>query len=128
MAEADKRWNRQQTNREGRLARAREALGPALTGKVVAAGQIVELLHAVLESGDRVCLEGNNQKQADFLGKALTRPINELTAIAVQLSNGELQVNIPQTARGDEIGSLARAIERLGVSIQLAMDRLRKKV
>jgi malonate decarboxylase alpha subunit len=25
----------------------------------------------VLESGDRVCLEGNNQKQADFLGQAL---------------------------------------------------------
>jgi malonate decarboxylase alpha subunit len=73
MAEADKRWNRQQTNREGRLARAREALGPALTGKIAAAAQIVELLHAVLEPGDRVCLEGNNQKQADFLGKALTR-------------------------------------------------------
>ncbi len=65
---------------------------------------------------------------AIILGKALTRPINQLTAIAVQLSNGELQVDIPQTARGDEIGSLARAIERLGVSIQLAMDRLRKKV
>lgn len=65
---------------------------------------------------------------AIFLGKALTSPINELTAIARQLSNGELQVNIPQTARGDEIGSLARAIDRLGVSIQLAMDRLRKKV
>jgi len=73
MAEADNRWNRQQTNREGRLARAREALGPALAGKIVAASQIVELLHAVLEPGDRVCLEGNNQKQADFLGKALTR-------------------------------------------------------
>ncbi|NHZ38103.1 cache domain-containing protein [Massilia rubra] len=65
---------------------------------------------------------------AIFFGKALTRPINDLTAIAVQLSNGELKVNIPQTARGDEIGSLARAIDRLGVSIQLAMDRLRKKV
>jgi methyl-accepting chemotaxis protein len=65
---------------------------------------------------------------AFFLGKALTRPINELTGIARQLSNGELQVNIPQSSRGDEIGELARAIERLGVSIQLAMDRLRKKV
>ncbi|MDB5920963.1 MAG: hypothetical protein JWR40_5197, partial [Massilia sp.] len=32
-----------------------------------------------------------------------------------------------QTGRGDEIGSLARAIERLGISISLAMDRLRKK-
>ncbi|NHZ99146.1 HAMP domain-containing protein [Massilia sp. CCM 8734] len=64
---------------------------------------------------------------AIFLGKALTRPINELTTIARQLSNGELQVTIAQTERGDEIGALARAIDRLGVSIQLAMDRLRKK-
>ena len=29
------------------------------------------LLEAVLEPGDRVCLEGNNQKQADFLAKSL---------------------------------------------------------
>ncbi|MEN3275700.1 MAG: malonate decarboxylase alpha subunit [Massilia sp.] len=74
MAEFDnKRWNRQQSNRQERLARAQSALGAALTGKAVAADRIVELLHAVLEPGDRVCLEGNNQKQADFLGKALTR-------------------------------------------------------
>lgn len=64
---------------------------------------------------------------AFFLGKALTRPINQLTAIANELSTGKFDVTIAQTARGDEIGSLARAIERLGISIQLAMDRLRKK-
>src|SRR6185436_15796529 len=34
---------------------------------------IVPLLESVIEPGDRVCLEGNNQKQADFLAKALTR-------------------------------------------------------
>jgi malonate decarboxylase alpha subunit len=34
---------------------------------------IVALLESVVEPGDRVCLEGNNQKQADFLAKALTR-------------------------------------------------------
>ena len=73
MAELDTRWNRQQANRDARLVRARAALGAAQQGKLVQAGQIVELLHAVLEPGDRVCLEGNNQKQADFLGKALTR-------------------------------------------------------
>jgi len=28
----------------------------------------VRLLEAVLEPGDRVCLEGNNQKQARFSG------------------------------------------------------------
>jgi methyl-accepting chemotaxis protein len=64
---------------------------------------------------------------AFLMGKQLTRPINELTAIADKLSKGQLDVAIPQTNRGDEIGSLARTIERLGISIQMAMDRLRKK-
>lgn len=31
----------------------------------------VQLLESVIEPGDRVCLEGNNQKQADFLGASL---------------------------------------------------------
>jgi methyl-accepting chemotaxis protein len=64
---------------------------------------------------------------AYMLGKALTRPINELTIIADKLSKGDFDVNLTQTQRGDEIGSLARAIERLGISIKLAMDRLRSK-
>ena len=64
---------------------------------------------------------------AYMLGKALTRPINELTIIADKLSKGDFDVNLPQIERGDEIGSLARAIDRLGISIKLAMDRLRSK-
>lgn len=64
---------------------------------------------------------------AFLLGKQLTNPIMELTAIAHELSTGRLDVTIPQTARGDEIGSLARAIDRLGISMRMAMDRLRKK-
>lgn len=64
---------------------------------------------------------------AYVLGKALTRPINELTVIADKLSKGDFDVHLTQSNRGDEIGSLARAIERLGISIKLAMDRLRSK-
>lgn len=64
---------------------------------------------------------------AFVLGKQLTRPINELTALASKLSNGELGIAVPHTDRGDEIGSMARAIERLGISIQMAMERLRKR-
>ena len=64
-------WNSQQTNRTGRLCRAAAALGRDLDGKIVRADRIADLLHQVIESGDRVCLEGNNQKQADFLAAAL---------------------------------------------------------
>lgn len=64
---------------------------------------------------------------ASVLGKALTRPINQLIAVTEQLSRGQFQDAIPETGRGDEIGALARAIDRLGLSIRMAMDRLRKK-
>ncbi len=60
-------WNLQGRNRDERLARA-----AGLTeGKRVATANARALLEAVLEPGDRVCLEGNNQKQADFLARTL---------------------------------------------------------
>jgi malonate decarboxylase alpha subunit len=73
MGGPDRIWNQQQTNRRARLERASAALGTELSGKILPADRIGELLHQVIECGDRVCLEGNNQKQADFLGKALSR-------------------------------------------------------
>lgn len=68
-----KGWNLQATSRASRIGRATAVLRESLSGKVVAAARVVELLSAVVESGDRVCLEGNNQKQADFLARALTQ-------------------------------------------------------
>ncbi|WP_153233243.1 malonate decarboxylase subunit alpha [Glaciimonas soli] len=68
-----RRWDVRNKNREQRLQRAATVLGDACHGKLVETGRIQDLLHSVLESGDRVCLEGNNQKQADFLAKALTK-------------------------------------------------------
>jgi malonate decarboxylase alpha subunit len=68
-----RRWDVRNTNREQRLRRATETLGSDCQGKLVATGRIQDLLYSVLESGDKVCLEGNNQKQADFLAKALAK-------------------------------------------------------
>lgn len=61
-------WNLQGRNRDARLARA---AGLTTEGKRVATANARALLEAVLEPGDRVCLEGNNQKQADFLARTL---------------------------------------------------------
>ncbi len=66
-------WNTKADNRAARLERAAQALGPQLRGKHVATEAIGALLEAVIEPGDRVCLEGNNQKQADFLAQALVQ-------------------------------------------------------
>ncbi|MFO1151748.1 MAG: malonate decarboxylase subunit alpha, partial [Alsobacter sp.] len=62
-------WNTQARSREARLARASHLA----RGKAVAAADAVALLEAILEPGDRVCVEGNNQKQADFLAAALAK-------------------------------------------------------
>jgi malonate decarboxylase alpha subunit len=40
-------------------------------GKEIPVDRIIDLLEAVIQPGDRVCLEGNNQKQADFLSESL---------------------------------------------------------
>ena len=61
-----KQWNTLADNRRKRMER-----GLAVTGRIADPAKIVALLEAVIESGDRVCLEGNNQKQADFLAGAL---------------------------------------------------------
>ncbi|OAX57352.1 malonate decarboxylase subunit alpha [Xanthomonas graminis] len=61
-------WNTLADNRRQRLQRA-EGLA---RGRLVEAKNAVALLEAVIEPGDRVCVEGNNQKQADFLSQCLT--------------------------------------------------------
>lgn len=62
-----KRWDNLGRNRAARLARAAHLA----SGCLVSADRIVQLLEAVIEPGDRVCIEGNNQKQADFLARSL---------------------------------------------------------
>ena len=64
-------WNTKADNRAARLARVAQALTSKLDGKRVSTDAVVPLLEAALEPGDRVCLEGNNQKQADFLAQSL---------------------------------------------------------
>jgi malonate decarboxylase alpha subunit len=62
-------WNLRDRQRRERLSRAADIGG--VKGRHVATEAAVALLEAVLEPGDRVCLEGNNQKQADFLAQCL---------------------------------------------------------
>jgi len=60
---------RRGADRASRLARA-AALG-GLSGKVCRPDRATPLLQAIIEPGDRVTIEGDNQKQADFLAAAL---------------------------------------------------------
>jgi malonate decarboxylase alpha subunit len=60
-------WQKQRSERKARLG----AGSCYASGKVVPAESAKALLEAVIRPGDRVCLEGDNQKQADFLAEVL---------------------------------------------------------
>ena len=60
-------WRTQQIEKESRLNAGRKFCD----GKLFASHQTTALLEAVIRPGDRVCLEGDNQKQADHLATAL---------------------------------------------------------
>ncbi len=62
---------------------------------------------------------------AYLVSKMLSDPIRNLTRIADEISRGRLVTQITEVQRGDEIGRLAGAIDRMGTSIRIAMDRLR---
>ena len=64
-------WNTRTAQKQARLGRAAAALGTRLRGKCVEPADAPRLLESILQPGDRVCLEGNNQKQADFLASTL---------------------------------------------------------
>src|SRR4030081_4057627 len=58
-------------NRADRLASAALMCGPS--SKICPPERATELLEAIIEAGDRVVIEGDNQKQADFLAAALAK-------------------------------------------------------
>jgi methyl-accepting chemotaxis protein len=59
--------------------------------------------------------------------RGLTKSLRELTVVADGYSRGELNATIPGTQRSDEIGALARAVERLGISIKIAFETLSRR-
>ena len=61
------------------------------------------------------------------MSRLLLTPINNLIATADEISKGKMDFEIKETARQDEIGLLAKAFERMGFSIRLAMKKLQEK-
>ncbi|WP_375722819.1 malonate decarboxylase subunit alpha [Arcobacter sp. KX21116] len=63
----ENKWNSKLINQQKIISSAKSISD----GKVVKASDAKLLFETVIKSGDRVCLEGNNQKQADFLARTL---------------------------------------------------------
>jgi malonate decarboxylase alpha subunit len=60
-------WTTRREDKARRLA----GVAAYVDGKLVRRADIVAVLQGLLRAGDRVALEGNNQKQADFLSRSL---------------------------------------------------------
>src|SRR5271154_3734382 len=62
-------WNTRRERKKERLA----AASRFADGKILSQERIVQTLETLIRPGDRVAVEGNNQKQADFLSRALAQ-------------------------------------------------------
>ena len=71
MALPDHCWTTIGENTQARHRRVASSVHA--TGKIVQEQDAVALLEAVLEPGDRVCIEGTNQKHAQVLSRALAQ-------------------------------------------------------
>jgi malonate decarboxylase alpha subunit len=66
---SNKCWTTRREHKRQRLLR----VAHCCDGRLIRAGKMIQVLEKLLEPGDRVCLEGNNQKQADFLSRMLAQ-------------------------------------------------------
>ena len=91
-------WNRRRTEKQRRLAAAN------VSGKVIPTDQLVDALEHLLAPGDRVVLEGNNQKQADFLSRMLAE-VNPQTI-------HDLHMIMPSVGRSEHLDLFEKGIAR----------------
>ena len=87
--------SRHEADRASRLARA--AMVRGLGGKICPAESATSLLEAVIEPSDRVAVEGDNQKQADFLA---LRPRDGGSGADARSAYRAVRAGIARTSRG----------------------------
>ncbi len=93
-------WNRRRTEQRRRV----EKLGPLASGKLIPSNRIVEAFETLICAGDRVVLEGNNQKQADFLSRSLVK-VDPATI-------HDLHMIMPSVGRSEHLDLFERGIAR----------------
>lgn len=91
-------WNRRRTEKQRRLAEAK------IAGKVIPTDQLVSVMENLLAPGDRVVLEGNNQKQADFLSRMLA----EVNPQKIH----DLHMIMPSVGRSEHLDLFEKGIAR----------------
>ena len=97
---SQRHWNSRREEKRQRL----EQIAAYVDGKLVRHDSIVPLLETLLRPGDRVVLEGDNQKQADFLSRSL---------VQVDPSRvHDLHLLVPSVSRPEHLTLFERGIAR----------------
>lgn len=93
-------WSRRRNEKQRRVDSVRHLA----EGKVLPTAAIIQALELLIASGDKVVLEGNNQKQADFLSRSLA-----------QVDAGklhDLHMIMPSVGRSEHLDLFERGIAR----------------
>ncbi|MDR5750090.1 MULTISPECIES: malonate decarboxylase subunit alpha [unclassified Caballeronia] len=94
------RWATRRAEKHRRLAR----VSSIADGVVLPAERIVDVLQSLIASGDRVVVEGNNQKQADFLSRSLAKVDPGVVH--------DLHLIIPSVSRAEHLDLFERGIAK----------------
>ena len=93
-------WSRRRAEKARRVAQVRSITDDV----IIPSDKIVAALEALIAPGDRVVLEGNNQKQADFLSRSLAQ------VDSARLH--DLHMIMPSVSRAEHLDLFERGIAR----------------
>lgn len=96
----DRIWNKRRYAKQIKLDLARKFAD----GVVIPTQNIVQALETLITSGDRVVLEGNNQKQADFLSRSLAQTSPDILH--------DLHMIMPSVGRPEHLDLFEKGIAR----------------
>jgi malonate decarboxylase alpha subunit len=100
QSQTQSRWATRRAEKHRRLAQ----VASIADGMVLPTERIVDVLQALVAPGDRVVVEGNNQKQADFLSRSLAKVDPEVVH--------DLHLIIPSVSRAEHLDLFERGIAR----------------
>ena len=117
-------WDKDRSSKRERMDAVREYA----EGKVVPADDIVPFLETVIHSGDKVALEGCNQKQAAFLAGALAQmdpeKVHGLNLIIPAISRAE-HLDLFERGIAREVNFAYAGAQSLRLAQMLAENKLR---
>ncbi|OTG64991.1 malonate decarboxylase subunit alpha [Acinetobacter silvestris] len=96
----ERKWN---TRRHAKQLKI-DMVSQYADGVVIPAQDIVQVLEILIKAGDRVVLEGNNQKQADFLSRSLAQTNSDILH--------DLHMIMPSVGRPEHLDLFEKGIAR----------------